>query len=282
MPIHWFKGRKLVIATMHGKESVMAPLLQEALGVECIVPNLINTDLLGTFSGEIERKKSPYETAKDKCLLALRQTNTDLAVANEGSFGAHPSMPFVSGDDEIVLLLDTKNQLEIFAREVNTHTNFSGKEVTTVEELLEFAASVHFPSHALILRPSQNNHHSIFKGLQVREELLEKFQILMAEYGSCFAETDMRAHFNPTRMKVIEAATRKLIEKLQSACPKCGAPGFDVTSVNPGLPCELCGSPTRSSLSWIYTCQACGFTLEKFFPKGKETESATFCDICNP
>jgi hypothetical protein len=48
-----FKGRNLVIATLHGKEKVIAPLLEHALGVKIIVPEKFDTDQYGTFSGEI-------------------------------------------------------------------------------------------------------------------------------------------------------------------------------------------------------------------------------------
>ena len=38
-----FKGRKLVIATMHEKERVIAPLLEKNLGVEVVVPKAVNS-----------------------------------------------------------------------------------------------------------------------------------------------------------------------------------------------------------------------------------------------
>lgn len=44
---------------MHGKENVLSPILEKALGVETIVPESFNTDLYGTFSGEIPRKMDP-------------------------------------------------------------------------------------------------------------------------------------------------------------------------------------------------------------------------------
>jgi hypothetical protein len=57
-----FKGRSLVIATK--KEKVIAPLLEEALGIVCFVPEDFDTDTLGTFTGEIERKLDPISTAR--------------------------------------------------------------------------------------------------------------------------------------------------------------------------------------------------------------------------
>jgi hypothetical protein len=57
MAVQLFKDCTLVIATMHGKEKVIAPLLVKALGVKIIVPENFDTDLYGTFSGEIEGKR---------------------------------------------------------------------------------------------------------------------------------------------------------------------------------------------------------------------------------
>lgn len=86
-----FKGRNLVIATKHKKEIVIAPLLEKELNVKCFVAD-IDTDLLGTFTGEVQRTADPVETARQKCLMAIEKTGCDMAVSNEGSFGQHPSM----------------------------------------------------------------------------------------------------------------------------------------------------------------------------------------------
>ncbi|MBA9076754.1 hypothetical protein [Rufibacter quisquiliarum] len=54
-----FEGRTLVIATMHRKEEVIAPLAEKYLGVTCQVPLHFDSDALGTFSGEVERTQPP-------------------------------------------------------------------------------------------------------------------------------------------------------------------------------------------------------------------------------
>lgn len=92
----------------------------------------------------------------------------------------------------------------------------------------------------------------------------------------------MRAMYNPTRMAVIEKAAQKLADKINSNCPQCSHPGFSVTEVKPGLPCNLCGSTTRSTLSYIFTCQKCSFNKEQMYPHNKTLEDPMFCDYCNP
>ncbi len=63
-----FKNRHLVIATMHHKEKVIAPILEQNLQVKCFLPEGFDSDVFGTFSGEIERKNSPLNIAREKCL----------------------------------------------------------------------------------------------------------------------------------------------------------------------------------------------------------------------
>lgn len=277
-----FKGRSLVIATKHKKEVVIAPPLEAALGVTCFVNKAFDTDELGTFSGEIERKLDPLSTARQKCLLAMEVSQCDLGIASEGSFGAHPSIPFGSADEEILIFIDKKNDLEIVVRELSMDTNFNGKNITNENNLLEFAQLVKFPSHGLILRNSKHDTNSIIKGITTKRELIQEFHKLYDAYGSVFVETDMRALFNPSRMSVIASATDKLVENIKSCCPNCNLPGFGVTDITKGLACGLCGSPTSSTLSFIYKCKQCDFEKEVLHPHGKTEEDPMYCDFCNP
>ncbi|TGE15791.1 DUF6671 family protein [Hymenobacter elongatus] len=278
----FFSNRKLIIATKHEKEKVIAPLLEAALGVTCFVNKDFDTDALGTFTGETERELDPIATARKKCLIAMELSNCDLGIASEGSFGPHPSMFFLSADDEILIFIDKKNNLEVVARELSIETNFNGKKVKTENELLEFSHSVYFPSHGLILRKSKGENNKIIKGITDIDQLKYAFGILIQGSDSVYAETDMRALYNPSRMKVIETATHKLIEKLNSLCPQCSKPGFAITDAKRGLKCNSCGSPTNSILSYVYVCQHCQYTKEEVFPHKKTSEDPMYCDYCNP
>lgn len=279
---NYFEGRQLLIATKHNKERVIAPLFEKALGVKCIVLDDFDTDLLGTFSGEVDRQDDPLTTAIRKCKMAMQLANCDLAIASEGSFGPHPSLYFMSADDELLLLIDQKNGLEIFARELSTETNLNAAVIDTAEDLEKFAKAVQFPSHGLIIRKGKDDFSQMEKGLHDWQQLLASFHRLMKTSESVYVETDMRAMHNPTRMTVIERTAQKLIAKVNTVCTGCGTPGFDVTEVKPGLPCSLCHSPTRSTLSLMYTCKRCDFKQEKWHPNGKENEDPMFCDYCNP
>ena len=277
-----FQHRQLLIATKHRKEQVIAPLLEEALGVTCFVSDAFDTDTLGTFTGEVERVLDPLATAREKCLRAMQQTNCQLAVASEGSFGPHPVYYFVPANEELLLLMDTLHNIEIVVREISTATNFNGRLVATAEELLAFANEVGFPSHALILRKSMHDSAGIYKGIQEETALLHLFEKLRANQASVYVQTDMRAMYNPTRMQVIQSAAEKLVQKIKSLCPQCQMPGFGITEATTGLVCSLCGSPTNSVRSYLYVCTHCTYTKEELYPHGKETEDPGFCNRCNP
>jgi ribosomal protein S27AE len=277
-----FQGRKLVIATKHKKEDVIAPMLEEALQVVCFVNEDFDTDSLGTFTGEVERELDPISTARQKCLIAMEVSHCDLGIASEGSFGSHPSVFFASADDEFLIFIDKKNNLEIIVRELSLETNFAAEEIKNEKELMVFAQSVKFPSHGLILRKSIRDATDIVKGITGIAQLKKAFTKLIETSNSVYVETDMRAMYNPSRMKVIEDATKKLVEKIKSSCPRCHIPGFGIVDAKKGLACGLCGQATSSTLSLIYQCQHCEYSKEAMYPNKKTSEDPMYCDYCNP
>jgi hypothetical protein len=277
-----FEGRDLVIATKHSKEKVIAPIFERELGVKCFVAEHLDTDKLGTFTGEVVRKEDPITTARKKCLLAMELTNCDMAIASEGSFGPHPSLFFAHADDEFLLFIDKKNNLEIVMRELSLETNFNGSVITSKSELHEFASRAKFPSHGLIVRKNGTDFINIEKGVTNWRKLAKLYTHFTKLYGSMYVETDMRAMYNPSRMAVIENATIKLAHKINALCPNCNTPGFGITAAKQGLPCDLCHLPTRSTLSHVYCCQKCSYTKDEKYPNKKQFEDPTYCDNCNP
>jgi hypothetical protein len=277
-----FSNRKILIATQHGKEQVMQPLLEQEFGFECFVNQSFDTDTLGTFSGEIEREDDALETLRKKCNFAMKENDFKVVIASEGSFGAHPSLFFAAANDELVMLLDKGNNIEVIARTLSLETNFNTAEITTELELLTFSKQAGFPSHGLILQSSLKNSEFLFKGISNENELISFFKIIRKKYPVVFVSTDMRAMFNPTRMKVIQETTEKVIQKLKSFCPSCNFPGFDVVEVVSGLRCSQCNLPTKSTLSHLYTCKKCTFSETKMYPYSKEHEDPMYCNYCNP
>ncbi|PMB21063.1 DUF6671 family protein, partial [Fischerella thermalis] len=101
-----FNNRIAVLATKHQKERVIAPILEAELRMKVVVPEDFDTDVFGTFTREVKRPGNQVEAARLKAKKALELTGESLAIASEGSFGPHPEIPFISGNREVVLLLD--------------------------------------------------------------------------------------------------------------------------------------------------------------------------------
>jgi hypothetical protein len=275
-----FEGRKIVIATKHEKESVIGPALQKVFGMSYCVAEELDTDLLGTFTGEVERVGTPVDAARKKCDLA--RDDGDLVVASEGSFGPHPTLYFMPADEEYLVLVDRKNAVEIVVKTCSLQTNYGSYTFGAEEKLAEFLKRVKFPSHALIVMDSPSNPRFMEKGITTNAPLTQAMDYCIAHFGTYHITTDMRAMFNPSRMRVIEELTGKLIEKMQSACPHCKRPGFSVSETIKGLVCSSCSLPTQSVKSLIYTCLGCHYTELKAYPEGKKSEDPMFCDYCNP
>ncbi|MFM6935255.1 MAG: DUF6671 family protein [Flavobacteriales bacterium] len=277
-----FSGRTLLVATMHGREKVIAPVLEPFLGVKCVVPVAFDSDQFGTFSGEIQRLKSPLETLREKCRAALENTSADLILASEGSFGAHPYLPFTVANEEVLILMDLKNGLEIVAKKLSTETNFEGRWISSEEELREMMDRIDFPSHRLILKDAENHAKVILKNATDLDEIMRQFHFIKHQNERVYVETDMRAMNNPMRMRVIEQATHQLLAKIHVCCPACHAPGFDVVAHVPGLPCQVCAFPTAAILSRQFKCQKCQFEKVENRADGKKMEDPMFCPMCNP
>ena len=277
-----FQNRKLLVATKHEKEKIVGPLLESELGVICMTDASLDTDVLGTFTGEVERILDPVSAAREKCRLGAEVSGCDLVLASEGSFGPHPSVYFISANQEILLLVDRKNNIEILASELSVETNFNAKTLYNEEALSLFAEQAGFPEHGLIIRKSREDTNELYKGIRDPDQLYKLFGELIGRYGSLYVETDMRAMHNPTRREVIKKAAEKLIRKIQSVCPECNTPGFGITGAEKGLICWSCGFPTDSVKAHLFTCGSCGFQKQDQFPNQKELEDPMYCSRCNP
>lgn len=277
-----FWGRQIVIATKHAKEKVIAPHLTKELGLNCFVPDQLDTDLLGTFSGEVERVDSPLDTARKKCQMAMDLTSVDLAIASEGSFGPHPSLPFIPAHEEYLLLIDKKNNWEFVVRKLETKTNYRQITLHSTDSLPELITLTQFPSHALIVKKSADDATDCVKGITQENMLFHTVETFIERFGKCHIETDMRAMYNLTRMGVIDVMTKSLIQQIQTACPSCQAPGFRLKDFVRGLPCAYCGEATRSVKAEIYACQSCSYTESRIPGHAMLKEDPMYCDYCNP
>lgn len=282
--IAYFTGRRAVLATMHGKEQVIAPLFAKAFNMHVFVPDNLNTDRFGTFTRDVKRPSDQRSTARLKAMKAMAMTTSDVGIASEGSFGMDPSIPFVPSNTELVILIDRLHGIEIIGGHLSLDTHMHHAYVTSVAEALAFAADHDFPHHGIVLRRNERSVRGMRKDITTLVELEQEVSNMLRRrwVKSVFLESDMRGHRNPTRLSNIAKATEDLIRKMNSFCPQCGIPGFDYIEIQKGLPCNRCALPTDNVLAHVYRCQRCLHQNTRLFPYGKETANPAECQYCNP
>lgn len=281
-----FQNRIGILATMHKKEEVISPILEKELEIKIIVPEGFDSDKFGTFTGDVERTGGQFEAARRKAQGAMALYGETLAIASEGTFGPHPFVPFIPFNREVVSLVDKENDIEISGIATTTETDFNHKVVKSFTEAYEFSLSAGFPETGIVVKVSEGSKDSseMIKGITTKEELEKAvtFALGKSTNSEVFVETDMRALYNPKRMKNIEAATRDLVKNIRSLCPNCEWPGFKATERKKGLPCKWCKQPTELTLSYQYSCNKCGHNEEKLYPNGIEQADPGNCQYCNP
>lgn len=253
-----YLGRRAAFFTQHGKEKVVAPTLEAALGCKVSHVTGYDTDLLGTFTRDIPRAGSQIEAARKKARLGMELSGLSLGLASEGSFGPDPMVGTFPWNVEFLILIDDGRGLEVVGV-AQGEANFSHLLTDDWAAAKAFAKQAGFPAHHLVVRPESEYDPRIRKGIAAWAELEAVFAWALAESanGRVFVETDVRAHANPTRMDNIRLAAEDLVKKLCSLCPACGTPGFWIVERVDGLPCEACGAPTRETRAEVHGCVKC-------------------------
>lgn len=272
-------GKTAVIATLHGKEQVIAPGLA-ALGLRFLAAPAINTDRFGTFTRDIDRAGSQREAllAKAKAGLDLAH-EADFAVSSEGAFGPHPHIPFVPSGFEMVGLLERKSGSIVIGRHLTIATNFMQAEARSWAEVRTFTGAIGFPRHAVVVMESKDG-PVLAKGVASEEELKSMCHAYFKARGPVWLEADMRAHFNPTRMASVAVAAADLVYRLQARCPVCAYPDW-TPQVRDGRPCAWCDGPTVESWIEEYLCEACGHRTRQCIEPERKGEPGG-CHYCNP
>jgi hypothetical protein len=279
-----YHGECVVLTTKHSKSIAAAPAFKEMLGAG-VIEYPADTDRLGTFSGEVERESTPLACARRKCEWGLDRLNVPFGLSSEASFGPHPYVTFLPCGLEVLYFIDRRRGFHLHVARLSEETNYRTQTVDSFEELLNVAEQAFFPSHALIVRPNVwKPGEAIYKGIETAPALEEAFE--RSRRGSSdkrvWVETDMRAHFNPMRMRAIARLAGELAERLSMSCPSCRFPGWGIVDTLKGLPCELCGEPTEMTDHRILGCVKCDYIERGRRPDGLEMAPAMHCGNCNP
>lgn len=280
-----YAGCRAVLATMHGKEIPIGPALWATARLHVATVGGLDTDELGTFTGEIPRVGTMLEVAIRKARMGMAAARWPVGLASEGSFGPHPVLAFVPAGLELLVLVDDGSGLVIHESLVVEKTNFSHLVVTPGQDLGDYLRRIGFPSHGLVVRPNAGHPTTITaKGIIDRESLEDAVARAQTQSldGQARLETDMRAHRNPTRMRSLGELADRLGRRLATRCPTCRAPGWGRTDVVTGLPCAWCGQPTDLVAREVFTCAAGPHRDERPRSDGLTAADPGRCATCNP
>jgi predicted RNA-binding Zn-ribbon protein involved in translation (DUF1610 family) len=272
-----------VLATKHAKLPLIAPPLACALGLDVDAVD-VDTDTLGTFSGEIPRTGSALETAVRKARLGMKAAGRELGLANEGSIGPDPAMPLLTVDREIVVLVDDNAGIVIWDAYATYDIVAATTSARPGEDLRQFITDADFPAHLLIVRPNSGPVYPIRKGIDSRASLKSAIAeaAAVATDGRARIETDLRAHACPSRQLVIARAAERLAQRAAARCPGCAAPGWGPVDVLMGVPCSWCGTDVEQPRAEIYGCPACDRQEIRPLVPPEATGDPGICPACNP
>jgi hypothetical protein len=276
-----YNKAKIILATKHSKENAIRKPFADAFDAQIVVPDDYDTDQFGTFTGEILRVNTAHETVIQKAKHALSRYGFDYAIANEGSFGPHPTLFLVPGDIELMSFVDAKNDITVVESEITTDTNYNHIDITSADSYDDFINKIKFPSHGVIVR-SLDDHAIIKKGITECNTLKKTLNRAFSEYKNIRLETDMRAMMNPTRMNIIHQLAIKLVNRLKQTCAQCHTPGFGKLSFSGNLSCESCGTPTELYEKKILSCLKCDYQEILARPDLLKKSNPQFCSYCNP
>lgn len=268
--------QEIVLLSCHGKETAVAPALSKH-GYLVQTYTDFDTDSLGTFTGEKDRELSQAQTALRKAQLACELTGKRFGLGSEGSFGPHPQAFLLPWNIEVLAFWDSQHAHAIYAIHGSAHTNFASEKISSLNAGFEFAEKIGFPSHALILGTPSDRFFT--KGLKQLSEFKRLLENALQETRDVWLETDMRAHMNPSRMQTISQAAEKLAVLLGSDCPQCKLPGYGLSELIKGAPCQECHTPTRIPKAEKWSCNKCDFS--ELHPLSSLAPAAS-CDRCNP
>jgi len=279
------QGRVAVMATMHGKEAAFGPPLVKQLGLSLVLPHQIDTDALGTFTGEVARAGTIEEAACKKAALGMDISGCDLGLASEGSYGPHPHLPLIPAGFEVAALLDRRTGQIVIEKMADEAPTYDHITLAPGEDARPFLERIGFPAQRVIIKAGAGDSGPcVAKGIGDFEDF--ETSRYAAQRAACdglvFVQTDMRACFNPRRMDVLGMLAQKLTTRLATPCPTCAAPGFGFLHVERGLPCKWCAGPTLLARSEIWGCTLCHTSEERGRGDGQTEADPGSCPRCNP
>jgi len=274
--------RTVALTTMHGKLAQIAPAFERLDDWKLELVDDLDTDVFGTFTGDVPRSASPTDTAIAKALAGAQHGGFEFGLASEGTIGPHPAFPFATSDAEVIALVSRNGDLTLCESHVSTSIQAHRQVFTAADDVAKTVRLLDLPRHAATVVVESNGEQRVYKGIH-EPALLE--QILTDECRDdahhVVVENDYRAMHSPTRQQNISACAEKLVDRLASRCPGCNEVGWGKVDIEFGLPCSLCGATaTTVARAHVFGCLRCE-TTQRVAVK-ERTADPSRCDVCNP
>lgn len=283
---HELRDARAAVATKHHKTAIITRALSGPAGLRLQTAQ-VDTDMLGTFTGEIPRTGTPRETAIAKARWACQESGLDRGIGSEGSFFPHPDVGFITIHIEHVALVQPSTGLTVIGNAVAGAPWAVKRTVAPDHHLDEFNKVLASGTQRLIVRPEVRRNSDgldgITKGIGSVNELNAAVRQAagLSDTGRAIVESDLRAHHCQPRLELILAAAKDLGLRLVTRCPSCRTPGFGHHESRTGAPCAWCGGPTATLLHDVRSCPTCRFTQVRTLPGSDRADPGT-CPECNP
>ncbi len=282
MTTHPYFKKDVVLTSKHQKIDLIKPAFDTSVGCNIFeIP--LDTDQLGTFTGDIARLDPPLETAIKKARLGMSHSGSALGIASEGSIGPDPIVPFLHSDIEHLVFVDDENEMVISETFRSFDITLSSITVSHKDDLNQFLQKADFPNHKLIVRPNRSDKSGSIKGIDNKQYLSEAIEKIaeISPDGLVVVESDLRAMSSPSRQKNIEKVAALLALRISQLCPDCNLPGWGCVGYEKGLTCSDCGSENQLAIRQeVLGCAKCEFT--KIGKLIASELSPANCDFCNP
>jgi hypothetical protein len=212
-----YSGARAVLATKHAKEAVIADPFRQLLRLSIVVPDSIDTDFVGTHTGEVRRSKDLVEAARLKARRGMEAMGLRYGLASEGEFSPDPEHGGRGRSHEVLLFIDDEREVELVEEielDASNYAVWVSDSLSSIEGELQH---VGFPEQALTVKPRQGDLRTlVFKGIRHRRvlDLAIQYCCEFSEDGKAVVETDMRAHQNPARMATLAKLAERLATRL--------------------------------------------------------------------
>ena len=275
-----YAGCHAVLASKHDKLPLIGPVLGRHV-VLCVQAAAVDTDVLGTFTGEVPRPGTPWETAVAKARMGIAVAGTRLGLASEGTIGLATPLGLGVVATELVVLVDEERGIVVGESAVGHDLVTVSRTVTPGDDVEGLLVEVEVPPHHLIVVPAEGPPGPVFKAVGVED--LDRAVATCAQAspdGRARVETDLRAHVCPSRRPVIERAAVALGHRLARCCPTCRTPGWGRIGLEIGLPCDWCGREVGIVRAQVLGCAAC--PTREIEAAGPVRADPGRCTNCNP